>query len=289
MHELGLCHADVRAHQVVADEPQWEQMSTDERKVSARAMEVYAAMVDRMDWNVGRVVDYLRGTGELDKTVIVFLSDNGAEGAIVEAFPVFGPLVRDFVRHHCDNSLKNIGRGNSFVWYGPRWAQAATAPSRLYKAFTSEGGIRVPAFVAYPKFARQHGISSVFTTVMDIMPTFLELAATTHPTEHARESGFEKMRGRSMLAYLEGRSDQVHPDNQVTGWELFGRRGIRQGDWKALFIAPPEGPGAWQLYNLISDPGETHDLSDRPNQLADLLQLWDEYVEECGVLLRPRR
>jgi arylsulfatase len=290
IQELGLCPADVEAHQVVADEPQWEQLSAHERKVSARAMEVYAAMVDRMDWNVGRVVDHLKATGELDKTVILFLSDNGAEGAIVEAFPVVGPLVREFVRAYCDNTVENIGRGNSFVWYGPRWAQAATAPSRLHKAFTSEGGIRVPAFVTYPKFARQRVISSVFSTVMDIVPTFLELAAATHPTDYARGSGFEKMLGRSMLPYLEGRSAQVHSHDHVTGWELFGRRGIRQGDWKALFIAPPEGPGAWQLYNLATDPGEVHDLSvAHPNQLTNLLQLWDNYVLENGVLLQPPR
>jgi arylsulfatase A-like enzyme len=289
MQELGVCPPAATAHQVVADEPQWEHLSTYERKASSRAMEVYAAMVDRMDWNIGRVVNYLSGTGELDNTIVMFLSDNGAEGAIVEAFPVVGPLVREFIREHCDNSLSNIGRGNSFVWYGPRWAQAATAPSRLYKAFTTEGGIRVPAFVTYPKFARQRGISSVFSTVMDIMPTFLEQAGTTHPTDCARESGFERMRGRSMLDYLEGHSDQVHSHDQVTGWELFGRCGIRQGNWKALFIPPPWGPGIWQLYNLSTDPGEVDDLKvDRAYELAHLLKLWDRYVDESGVLLQPR-
>jgi arylsulfatase A-like enzyme len=290
IQELGLCPADVTAHQVVADQPEWERLPADERKISSRAMEVYAAMVDRMDWNIGRVIDSLKATGELDNTVVVFLSDNGAEGAIVEALPIIGPLVRDFVSNHCDNRLGNVGRGNSFVWYGPRWAQAATAPSRLYKAFTSEGGIRVPSFVTYPKFVRQRGISRVFCTVMDIMPTFLELAAVIHPANQPAESTFERMRGKSMLDYLEGRTEQVHPYDRVTGWELFGRRGIRQGDWKALFIPPSEGPGVWQLYNVIDDPGEVHDLSvDQPNQMTQLLRLWDNYVRECGVLLQPRR
>jgi arylsulfatase len=124
---------------------------------------------------------------------------------------------------------------------------------------------------------------------MDIMPTFLEQAGTTHPTDCARESGFEKMRGRSMLAYLEGHSDQVHPHDQVTGWELFGRCGIRQGNWKALFIPPLGGPGIWQLYNLSTDPGEVDDLKvDRAYELTHLLQLWDRYVNESGVLLQPR-
>jgi arylsulfatase len=290
MGELGLCAPDIKAHPVIADGPQWEDLPADERKLSARAMEVYAAMVDRMDWNIGRVIDHLRNTGELSNTVIVFMSDNGAEGAIVEAFPIIGPLMGEFIRNHCDNSLENIGRGNSFVWYGPRWAQAATAPSRLYKAFTTEGGIRVPAFVTYPKFARQRGISPVFSTVMDIMPTFLEQAAATHPADSSRTSQFTKMRGSSMLAYLEARSNQVHRHDRMAGWELFGQRGIRQGDWKAVLITPPEGPGVWQLYNLTNDPGEVVDLSvDYPDKLVELVQLWNKYVDETGVLLQPLR
>jgi arylsulfatase len=216
------------------------------------------------------------------------MSDNGAEGAIVEAFPLLGPLVHDFVRTHCDNSLDNIGRGNSFVWYGPRWAQAATAPSRLYKAFTTEGGIRVPAFITWPGFARQHGISSSFATVMDLLPTFLDLAGTLHPGDNYAGRKIEKVRGRSMAAYLQGDADAVHPPNQATGWELFGRRGVRQDNWKAVFIPPPEGPGAWQLYDLENDPGEVTDLAEtHPAKLAELLRLWEAYVEQTGVLLKP--
>ncbi len=113
-------------------------MTDEERAVSARNMEVYAAMVDRMDWNIGRVIDYLEGTGELDNTVVIFLSDNGAEGTIVEAMPLRGPEIEAFVAKHCDNSVDNLGAPTSYAWYGPRWAQAATAPSRLHKAFTTE-------------------------------------------------------------------------------------------------------------------------------------------------------
>ncbi len=147
--------ADVEAHPVLALTREWEALEDEERAKSARAMEVYAAMVERMDWNIGRVVDYLRRQGELDNTFVLFMSDNGAEGALLEAFPKFGPDLLGFLDRHYDNSLENIGRANSYVWYGPRWAQAATAPSRLYKAFTTQGGIRVPALVRYPRLSRQ--------------------------------------------------------------------------------------------------------------------------------------
>ena len=235
LKRLGLCPPDVNAHPVVADgEPEWSDMSADEQALSARSMEVYAAMVDRMDQNIGRVIDYLTETGELDNTVVIFLSDNGAEGAIVEAMPILGGLIAAEIEKNWDNSLDNLGAANSFIWYGPRWAQAATAPSRLHKAFTTEGGIRVVGFVTWPGFDRQHQIGTAFSTVMDIAPTVLELAGVAHPGTEYQGREVAPMRGRSLVPYLSGGAEAVHDDVTGTGWELFGRRAIRQGDWKAL-------------------------------------------------------
>jgi arylsulfatase len=263
-------------------------MTDEERADSARKMEVYAAMVDRMDWNIGRVIDYLDGTGELDNTVVIFLSDNGAEGTIVEAMPLRGPEIEAFVAKHCDNSLDNLGGPTSYAWYGPRWAQAATAPSRLHKAFTTEGGIRVVSFATFPAFERQGQIGTAFSTVMDLAPTVLEMAGATHPGTSYKGREIVPMRGKSMVPYLKGQADAVHDDQAGTGWELFGRRAIRQGDWKALHLPPPYGTGHWQLYDLSADPGEIRDMaSERPEKLAELLRLWDAYVSENGVILDP--
>ncbi|WAC89159.1 arylsulfatase [Mycobacterium sp. Aquia_213] len=289
LKRLGLCAPDVEPHPVVADgAPEWADMTDEERAISARSMEVYAGMVDRMDWNIGRVIDYLAETGELDNTVVMFMSDNGAEGAIVEAMPLRGPQIVAQIKKNCDNSLDNLGRPTSFIWYGPRWAQAATAPSRLHKAFTTEGGIRVVGFVTWPGFARQGAIGSAFATVMDITPTVLELAGVEHPGTSYRDRDVEPMLGRSLVPYLSCDTEAVHPGESGTGWELFGRRAIRQGDWKALYLPPPYGPGAWQLYDLSRDRGEIHDLAaTHPEKLAELLELWDRYVEENGVLTEP--
>lgn len=90
------------------------------------------------------------------------------------------------------------------------------------------------------------------------------------------------------MGYLSGGAETVHDAETGTGWELFGRRAIRQGAWKALHLPAPYGPGSWQLYDLASDPGEIHDLADsHPDKLAELLTLWDRYVEENGVILDP--
>jgi arylsulfatase len=289
LKRLGLCSPDVVAHPVVAEgAAEWADMTADQRALSARSMEVYAAMVDRMDWNIGRVIDYLTDTGELDSTVVIFLSDNGAEGAIVEAMPLLGAQIAAQIEKYYDNSLDNLGRPNSYIWYGPRWAQAATAPSRLHKAFTTQGGIRVVGFVTWPGFARQRQIGTAFSTVMDIAPTVLELAGTAHPGTTYRGREVEPMRGRSLVPYLAGETEAVHDAATGTGWELFGRRAIRQGDWKALYLPAPYGPGAWQLYDLSADPGEIDDLAvSRPEKLAELLELWDRYVKESGVILDP--
>ncbi len=289
LKRLGLCAPDVEPHPVVADGAvEWADMTDEERAISARSMEVYAGMVDRMDWNIGRVIDYLAETGELDNTVVMFMSDNGAEGAIVEAMPLRGPQIVAQIKKNCDNSLDNLGRPTSFIWYGPRWAQAATAPSRLHKAFTTEGGIRVVGFVTWPGFTRQNEIGTAFATVMDIAPTVLELAGVEHPGTSYRDHEVEPMLGRSLVPYLSADTEAVHPDETGTGWELFGRRAIRQGDWKALYLPPPYGPGAWQLYDLSRDRGEIHDLAaSHPDKLAELLELWDRYVEENGVLTEP--
>jgi arylsulfatase A-like enzyme len=284
--ELGLCGPDVVPHPVVSRQKAWDEMTDDERARSARTMEVYAAMVERIDWNVGRLVDHLKASGDLDDTVILFLSDNGAEGAFIEAVPVFGPKLMEFIAAHYDNSLDNIGRPNSYVWYGPRWAQAATAPSRLYKTHTAEGGIRVVSFITGPGLERGGEISGAFTTAMDITPTLLEMAGVAHPGERWNGKPIKPMRGRSMAAYLRGETQAVHDDSLATGWELFGRCAIRRGDWKALLLPPPDGPGHWQLYNLAIDPGETDDLGEaEPERLAGLVRDWDAYVEETGVLI----
>jgi arylsulfatase A-like enzyme len=123
---------------------------------------------------------------------------------------------------------------------------------------------------------------------MDLAPTLLDLAGVEPPANRYNGREVERIRGSSMTPYLLGQTGQVHLQDQATGWELFGRRGIRQGSWKALFIPLPEGPEVWQLYNLANDPGETTDLAAaHPAKLTELLKRWEEYVEQTGVLLQP--
>ncbi|KAI9725814.1 MAG: hypothetical protein M1828_002443 [Chrysothrix sp. TS-e1954] len=294
LQELGLVPPEVEPHPVVADKVKpWDEFSSDEKELSCRAMECFAGMVEAIDVNVGRVVDYLKETGELDNTFICFMSDNGAEGAAYEAYPIVQGQMMQHLRKYYNNSLDNLGNADSFIWYGPRWAQAATAPSRLYKAYTTEGGVRVP-FVAkfpanmeLPTSLAKTGITNQFSTVMDLAPTILAMAGVKHPAPTYQSREVVPMRGASMVPFIAGSSTRIHAEDFVNGWETSGRAACRKGDWKIVFIPKPKGPERWQLYNLAKDPGEVHDLSEKPEQgerMKEMLKLWDQYVLETGVV-----
>ncbi|KAJ3519776.1 hypothetical protein NM208_g13991 [Fusarium decemcellulare] len=290
LKDLGLIAQDVEPHPVVAEEvKEWSDMSGEERANSCRAMEVFAGMVESIDVNVGKVVDYLENIGELDNTFVCFLSDNGAEGAAYEAYPIVQGSMIQHLKKYYNNSLDNLGNGDSFIWYGPRWAQAATAPSRLYKAYTTEGGVRVPFLMKPPSsFAQKvkpNDITHQFATVMDLAPTILDMAGVKHPAPTYQGREVVSMRGKSMVPYLSGSAPRIHEQDFINGWETCGRAACRKGDWKIVFIPKPKGPERWQLYNLARDPGEVHDLAEQePERLQALIKLWDQYVLETGVI-----
>lgn len=199
-------------------------------------------------------------------------------------------LIRHIQKYY-NNSYKNIGRKDSYVWYGPRWAQAGTAPGRLYKMFTSEGGIRVPFILRYPPLTSSpadNGIVHSFSTVMDLFPTILDLAGLPPVGNVFRSRDVVPVRGSSWLPFLKKQRPQIHSEDHVTGWELFGRLGVRKGKWKATFIPEPHGPGVWELFDLDADPGETKDLSQEKKRIfQELLIEWDKYVCETGVVGIP--
>lgn len=243
-------------------------------------------MVDRIDQNIGLIVQHLKETNQYDNTMVIFMSDNGAEGAQYEYAPLTsGGDMGSYCKKYHDNSLDNMGRGDSFIWYGARWASASTAPGLLYKMFTSEGGIRVPFVARYPGIFPAGTIDHSFSTVMDIMPTILDVCGVKHPGITYGGHDIEPMSGVTWIPYLKGECATIHSNERVTGWELFGRRAIRQGPWKGLFILKPYGPERWQLFNLLEDPGETNDLSqDLPEKMQQMVGLYQDYCKINGVI-----
>ena len=266
----------------------WDGLNEADKRDQARKMEVYAAMVDQLDVHLGRLLDYLERMGERDNTVIVFMSDNGAEGHNIDEM-FGGSIIQDWITQCCDNTYDNIGNYNSYVWTGPDWAQASSIPSRLYKGYPTEGGIRVPAFVNYPATIDPGRVSNQLASVMDIFPTVLDIAGAWPITEDLQQH-HAIIEGRTLLPYLQGATSSVRATDEGIGWELFGRRAYRQGPWKILSMYTVDaGPGKWSLYNLDNDPSESHDLSsDFPDKLTELIARWDAYASAHGVILPDR-
>ena len=175
LRELGIFAADKEVFPPLLDEKPWDELSEQERRESSRRMEIYAAMIDEIDSYVGKVIDYLKEVNEYENTLIFFMSDNGAEGHRLEDGLI--PLL-EWSGQCCDRSYDNMGNAGSYVMLGPNWARAATGPFRLFKGFTTEGGIRVPAFIHYPAAIEGGKINHDIVSVMDVMPTLLDFSST---------------------------------------------------------------------------------------------------------------
>ena len=260
--------------------PQWNKLSRHEKEDFARDMEVYAAMLDYMDMSIGRVLDYLKKNGLYDHTMIIFMSDNGANGAMATSYPgnEDGTYLGSF-----NNQLNNRGLQHSYIEMGPGWAQASSSPFRLFKGFASEGGIKAPLIVKMPgTMNNANQLNQQFFHVTDIMPTILALTGTAYPTQH-KGKNIHPLIGKSMLPVLNGTAVSIH-DNDGMGWELFEMKAYIKGNWKILRLPKPFGSGQWQLFDLEKDPGETTDLSDQyPDIRAALIVAWEEYAKQNDV------
>jgi len=249
-------------------------------------------MVEYMDDQIGRVFDYLKEIGEYDNTVVIFISDNGAEGNDLRAM-VAGQLGTLGFLHAMNNFAEDghnsLGRKGTYAEYGPLWAQVSMAPFRIYKGWTSEGGIRSPLIVSGPGVQGAGKLNKqAILHVMDIVPTLLELAGVQHPSTYKGRE-VTPMQGKSWVGMLEGRTQSPRTSDDWLGWELFGNRAIRQGDWKISWLYQPLGTGGWQLFNLAQDPGEENDLSaEFPEKETELIALWDQYVATNGVVIGDR-
>ncbi|MBL4764714.1 MAG: arylsulfatase [Colwellia sp.] len=286
---LGLFNESVKAFPHSLDVKPWQELTSKEQKRQARIMEVYAAMVDDLDQYVGKLVSYLKSTDQYDNTLIVFMSDNGPEGNnIAEYLPGF----TKWITNCCNNTFDNIGNADSYVWLGSAWARAGSAPLRMFKGYTSQGGLRTPAFFHYPKAFPAQKNNQTFIHVKDVMPTLLELAGIEHPgASQYRGREIVSMQGDSILPLLTANSSTIKRRQNYTGWELNDYRGIRSGDWK-IYYSPKVGyePLAsakqWQLFNLASDPTEVNNLANQyPDKLTEMLKLWQDYVQKNGVIL----
>jgi arylsulfatase len=256
----------------------WDDLSADEQKRESRKMELYAAMVDNLDDHVGRLLDHLKANGEFENTIVIFMSDNGAAG---EDFYHSGGFV-EYVQREYDNSYDKMGTAESFVSYGRPWAEAGSAPFHLFKGYTREGGMTAPMIIAGAGVSASDNINTAYATVMDLAPTFLELAGTTYPDD----GSVEPILGESMVSFLSGESEEVHDDQYVTTLFHENLAFLRQGDWKLSTLDGIFEESKFELFDLSVDPGETYNLAtDEPEKYAELIALWRVERRRLGIIL----
>ncbi|MYA07896.1 MAG: arylsulfatase [Holophagales bacterium] len=288
--ELGLIDADWPIAERDPRVPAWEDVPDQERPWFERAMEVYAAQVDSMDRGIGEVVAALEKTGRLDNTLILFLADNGGCAEVLTdrwtglAIP----------KQALDGSPVAVGNDtsvlpgpeSSYQSYGPHWAHASNTPFRLYKHWVHEGGIASPLIVHWPaRIADGGGIVREVAHVIDLMATALDAAGAPHPSSRAGDDSIP-VEGTSLLPAFQ---DQPL-EREAVFWEHEGNRAVRSGKWKLV----SRYPGEWELYDLVTDRTEAHDLAaDEPGQVAALAALWNDWAARTGVVpwdeIRERR
>lgn len=263
----------------------WTELSPEEKKIESRKMELYAAMVEHLDERIGELIRFLKQSGQFDNTLIVFMSDNGAAAEDFYNLPAgFGP----YLRQHYNNDYENMGKASSFVSYGPQWAQAGAAPFKLFKGYSTEGGIVTPLIITGKLVRRKPGLQNTFITVMDLAPTFLELAGLKYP-EHYKSKKVTPMLGESCLSFICGKTNAVHQSNYVFGLEHDGRCMLTKGNWKITNISRPFDESAFALYNLAEDMGESNDLSkSNPQKFSEMMKEWEAFKTKTGIIPKEK-
>jgi arylsulfatase len=290
--ELGIIPENTQLAERMWYVPEPSILAPASRAVVGRKMELYAGLVENVDYHIGRLIDHLKEIGEYENTIFIVFGDNGAEGSDLGAMIGGTPGTLNylfFASKWSNNDINAWGEPNSYVGYGVGWAQVSMTPFSQFKGWTAEGGIRNALIVSgpinkLPKGSINHG--TMF--VADIMPTLLEVAGIKYP-ETFNGKAQPKLAGKSWLPVLSGQAASPRTDKDYIAWEVFGNRALRQGEWKIRWEIKPIGKSDWELFNLAQDPGERNDLAaQNPDKLKEMLVLWDKYVKENNVILPDR-
>ncbi|ALG66856.1 arylsulfatase [Beggiatoa leptomitoformis] len=260
--------------------PAWDSLTDEQKRYETKRMAIYAAMLDILDQNIGRVVQHLKDIGEYDNTVIFVHSDNGGPFSAAGS-----PAYQAYVAKNFDNSYENIGNIKSLIGSSPGWGMVMNTPLNQYKGDTFDGGVRTAAFVHYPQ-SKISGVKySGLTSVMDISATILDMAGAQYPYVY-KDRPNTPMQGISMAGLFSGQV--VSDPERWLAWELDSAKGVRKGNWKLSQKWIPEQnrwDENWYLFNLTIDPFERNNLSTKePEKFAELLKVYRQYAEQNSVI-----
>jgi len=249
----------------------WNDLSDAQKKFQAAKMAVHAAMIDRMDREIGRVLDQVRAMGVLENTVVLFVSDNGASA-------------EQIIRGDGHDPAAVPGSAKSYLCLGPGWSTASNTPFRLHKSWVHEGGIASPLIVHWPAGIRQHGqLRHTPGHFVDVLPTLFELAGAGPPGPWNGQTP-PPVSGRSLVPALAG---DVEIARDYLYWHHMTHRAVRVGDWKLVSAGGEKAEGPWELFDLRNDRSETTNLAERhPAKVQELAALWqkceDQFRQQAG-------
>lgn len=234
-------------------------------------MSVYAAMMESVDDGIGKIVSHLKATGQMENTLILFMSDNGACHESIDA-----RLDRDLLGAAAIARATPVGKKGSYADYGKEWANASNTPFRLYKHWTHEGGISTPLIVHYPKLIKKGKIVHEVSHLIDIMPTILDLSGTSYPKNY-HNFEIQPAEGLSLLPIITGKKWNGH---DYLFWEHEGSRAVREGQWKIVSLPKSN----WELYDMESDRSELNNLArSNPDKVAAMEVQYYNWAAKVGV------
>ena len=281
--------------------PAWDSLPADRRADLAQRMAVFAGMVTGMDRNIGRLIAVLRASGQLDNTLILFLSDNGAcaewEPFGFEMLPTPNPVPGTGINQgtqalpnklYRGDELATMGQAGSFPSYGSGWANACNTPWRLYKHYGHEGGIGTPLIAHWPAAVGKEKDNGRFVRepahLIDLMATCVDITGAKYPAEWIGKKilPMEGVSLRPLLAPSAGNPASLSP--RLLAWEHEGNRAIREGQWKLVSLAT----APWELYDMEADRVEMNDLAaSQPERVKDMSAKWEVWAKRTNVLPRP--
>ncbi|MFN7889077.1 MAG: arylsulfatase [Pirellula sp.] len=267
------------------ENPAWDSLPEDRRRDLARRMAVYAAMVEAVDQGVGRIVEHLRSTEDLENTLILFTSDNGA-------CYEWGPFGFDGTSRKGETTLftgdrlREIGGPGTHHSYGSAWANLCNTPLRLYKHFTHEGGINSPFIAHWPKgFGPRADFVHDPVHVMDVVPTVLA-AANASPLSKRGDVPVQPIEGTNLLPAIRGEKIL----ERGIGFDHQGAHAWRKGDWKIVWSKRMPTEIRWELYNIAEDRCEMNDLASRyPDRVQEMTKEWTAWARRVGVIWEPKK
>lgn len=269
----------------------WESLSQYEKEIQARVMATYAAMIEDQDNRTGEILDYLKESGQLDNTLIIYLTDNGPEGFEATHPQTGNPEMAQWLETQFDQSFEAIGTAESERTIGVSWANAATGGLQWWKWFIGEGGIRVPMMIVPPgafssDYSRAGEISNAVVSVKDLPMTILDYAGIKHPQTTYKGRKIVRPSGVTARPFLENSTDEIRTIDDWYAFELFGNSYVMQGDYKAMKVRKGMfGDGKWHLFNIVEDPSEMKPLEgNMSDKLESMKSLYAAYAKEHNII-----